>query len=253
MNEQVQELLSIRPPGKPLIIGHRGLAWSYPENTRPSFEAAIAGKADMVELDFRPTVDGHLVCIHDATLKRYLDPVLHPDLQSRPVASYLLEELLRLDLATWKHPQFAGVTVPTLDEILGSYSRQCVLLLERKDGTPEQTLELLQRHDALERVIVQSFDWQYLSDLHRLAPTLALVALGGGMFTGQIDALRDTGASALHWNDLLSAADVAMLHDAEFPVWVYTLNSELAWRGAAAMGIDGITTDRCDTARTVVG
>ncbi len=249
MNDRIRALMSPQPADHPLVIGHRGLAWSYPENTLPSYDAAVAARADMVELDFHPTVDSHLVCVHDTTLARYLDPHLDRDLMYRPVVSYTLDELRRLDVGTWKDKRFAGTTVPALDEVLDKYSRACVLLIERKAGTPEQTLEALQRRDAVEHVVVQSFDWVYLAHLHALAPTLALAALGSGAVEGRIDTLRATGATAAHWNDQLRAADVAAIHAAGLPLWLYTLNSELAWRGALAMQIDGIATDRCDEAR----
>ncbi len=236
------------------MIAHRGLSSLYPENTLASFEAAIAAKADMIELDFQTTLDMSLVCVHDATMKRYLDPVrCRPGLADRPVSSYTLAQIRELDVGAWKDPRFEGVVVPTLDEALDC-CRNSVLLIERKSGTPEQTLAVLDRHAAVERVILHSFDLDYLKAMHAIAPGLALVALGGDVFGSppNLEVCRSVGAVAIHWNDGLCQADVDLLHAEGFPVWVYTLNSELAWRGAVELGLDGITTDRCDVIRDIV-
>jgi glycerophosphoryl diester phosphodiesterase len=63
------------PPGRPLVIGHRGAAAVAPENTLAGLEAAVAAGADMVEFD----VDRGLVVRHPGqpptglTLDRALD------------------------------------------------------------------------------------------------------------------------------------------------------------------------------------
>lgn len=241
-------------PEKPLVIGHRGLPHSHPENTIPSFQAAIAAKADMIELDFQVTADAALVCVHDVTMKRYVDPALHhSDLPARPVSSYTLAQLKELEVGAWKDARFKGTQVPTLGEALDA-CRGTVLLVERKSGTPEQTLAVLNQHAAIDRVIVQAYDMAYLKAMRALAPTLALVALGSGTMGNRIDlaTFHAAGAGAIHWNDRLRAADIDAMHAGGLAVWVYTLNSEIAWRGATELRIDGITTDYCDAIRQVI-
>jgi glycerophosphoryl diester phosphodiesterase len=75
---------------EPFLLAHRGLAQTfsmkgiegdtctaerihepehpYLENTLPSMEAAFDAGADMVELDIKPTKDGHFAVFHDWTL-----------------------------------------------------------------------------------------------------------------------------------------------------------------------------------------
>ncbi|MGH2971292.1 MAG: glycerophosphodiester phosphodiesterase [Gaiellaceae bacterium] len=53
-----------------LKIAHRGDPIAHRENTLPAFAAAIAGGADMIELDVRRTADGRAVVVHDPTLDR---------------------------------------------------------------------------------------------------------------------------------------------------------------------------------------
>lgn len=52
------------------IIGHRGYAALYPENTMLSFKKAYEHGADGIELDIHMTVDNEIIVIHDPTLNR---------------------------------------------------------------------------------------------------------------------------------------------------------------------------------------
>ena len=52
-------------PGRPLVVAHRGYSERYADNSRESFEAAIAAGADLIETDIRAAKDGVLVCVHD--------------------------------------------------------------------------------------------------------------------------------------------------------------------------------------------
>ena len=58
-------------PKKPLIIAHRGVSATYPENTLPSFKRALELEdVYAIEFDIHPTRDGKLVLIHDNTVDR---------------------------------------------------------------------------------------------------------------------------------------------------------------------------------------
>ncbi len=47
------------------IVAHRGYRIVAPENTIPAFQAALAYRPDMLEMDVHRTKDGHLIVIHD--------------------------------------------------------------------------------------------------------------------------------------------------------------------------------------------
>ncbi|MGC0421996.1 glycerophosphodiester phosphodiesterase [Embleya sp. AB8] len=53
-----------------LAVAHRGDPRRYRENTLPSLASALERGADLVEIDLEITRDGHLVLLHDATLRR---------------------------------------------------------------------------------------------------------------------------------------------------------------------------------------
>jgi len=97
----------------PFVIGHRGLPARYPENTLPSFLAAMAAGADGLESDLRLSADGVIMLMHDATLDRTTNctcvwvgggedvcqpqqasPVMCPRVaRSGPISSYTVAQL----------------------------------------------------------------------------------------------------------------------------------------------------------------
>lgn len=93
-----------------VLIAHRGLDDSYPENTLPAFEAAL--KLGMgIEFDIKMTSDQEIVVIHDETLDRTTDGTGN-------VADMSLAQIRELDAGSWKGNEFAGVKVPTFEEAL---------------------------------------------------------------------------------------------------------------------------------------
>src|ERR1700691_3150088 len=57
-------------PPRPRIFGHRGSAGTHPENTLPSFQAAMDLGARYLETDVHMTRDGEIVVSHDPDLAR---------------------------------------------------------------------------------------------------------------------------------------------------------------------------------------
>ena len=85
------------------LQGHRGARGLKPENTLPSFEAALDAGVTSIETDVHLTRDGVPVLVHDATLSprfwwcprrnRSKSPV--PDLTTQPLVSSLTLRQLR--------------------------------------------------------------------------------------------------------------------------------------------------------------
>src|SRR5262245_50144766 len=120
------------------IIAHRGSSLLAPENTLAAAQLAWQEGADGVEGDFRITKDGHIVCVHDASLKRTAGI-------DRRVADCTLDELRAYDVGRWKGEEFTGQRIPTLEEMLGAVPPGKRFFVEVKCG-----LEIL---DELARVI----------------------------------------------------------------------------------------------------
>ncbi len=232
----------------PLCVGHRGAAQDFPENTLPSFMAALAAGADMVELDFHQSADGILICMHDATLDRTTDIGQRLGRKEVKLACLPAAQTLALDAGSWKDPRFAGTPPPTLEQALDVIQAGSITMIEHKGGEPEKLIELLRNKNLIDEVLVQSFDWDFLEAVHQLEPSLTIGALGGEELTDErLVNIRRTGASMVHWNgqDLAANADaIAKLRRRSYLICVYTVNKDEDFLRANALGVDAITTDR---------
>ena len=136
----------------PRLCAHRGFSAALPENTMPSFGAAIALGAPEIEFDVRFTSNGVPVVCHDDRIDRVA-------CGSGLVNEHTLEEIERLDAGSKFSPVFAGVTIPTLEEVLSKFSRHAVINLHLKPlqgAYPADKLEtivgLLDRYGQLDHV-----------------------------------------------------------------------------------------------------
>lgn len=145
------------------VLGHRGISAHYPENTLPSFEAAIDLGVDLIEFDINVTRDGQLVVIHDNDIARTSD---HAGL----TRDYTLAQLKSFDFG---YPAkfgdlYRGYQIPTFEEVLALVKRksETVLLnVEIKDmhhQTVDDTIALLHRFGLEERSVIACFDAELL-------------------------------------------------------------------------------------------
>jgi len=110
---------------RPLVIGHRGFAGRFPENSLEAVAAAVQVGADGVEVDIRPTAEGVWVCHHDRTR------------EGRP-------------LSQWRYRELAVRKVQPLAAILEILPQERWLFLEVKPLATSRLLELL---DPLARLL----------------------------------------------------------------------------------------------------
>lgn len=235
--------------GRPLIIAHRGDSAVAPENTLPSFALALTTGADLVELDYHHSRDGVPVVMHDPTLDRTTDAVARWGRKDIRVDETAAADMQSLDAGAWFGPAFAGVRVPLLTEALDTIQRGSVTLIERKAGDADTCARLLRERGLINRIVVQSFDWDFLRALHALVPEQALGALGP---TGQDKALnpahvavvKELGVRVIVWNESVTADGIRAAHDGGLKVWVYTIDDLEKARTLVALGVDGIITNK---------
>lgn len=243
---------------RPLVIAHRGWSGIAPENTLPAFQLALHAAADLVELDYHHSADGVPVVMHDPTLARTTDAAARWPGSDLHVAARPLAELQALDAGTWFHPRFAGTAMPTLAEALAAIQPTGVTLIERKAGDAATLARLLREFDLVNRVVVQSFDWDFLRALHAELPEQVLGALGprhrsdGRPMTeedkilgpAQLDEMAAAGARVAVWSRSLDASSVAAARARGLKVWVYTIDAPAEMRRLLALGIDGLITNQ---------
>ncbi len=93
------------------VIAHRGASYDAPENTLAAVRLAWERGADAVEVDVHLTADHQLAVIHDANTKRTAGADWR-------VSEKTMAEMWTLDVGRWKGDQFAGQTIPMLEEVL---------------------------------------------------------------------------------------------------------------------------------------
>lgn len=240
--------------GAPIVVAHRGDSGSFPENTLPAFAAALEVGAGMIEFDVHDTSDGVPVCIHDDTLDRTTDAAVVFGRSGSAVAQVRAADLASLDAGRWKGECHGGARIPTLQLALALMLPRTVPMIEHKGGQAATLVELLRRVGAVDRVLVQSFDWDFVRRVGALEPRLTLGALGEGPLTAErLAQAAATRAVLVHWNvHDLRAEDVVALHARGLLCCVYTANTDVELAGAAALGVDAITTNHPARLRALI-
>jgi glycerophosphoryl diester phosphodiesterase len=252
---------------RPQVVAHRGASHDLAEHTLGAYVAALDVGAEALECDVRLTADGHLVCVHDRTLKRIA--------QSRDVISTMeLADLAELDVARWKNPWTdlddeapdrderldRVLTLRTLLETVRDYSartgRRVELAIETKHPTrygglvEKRLVELLAEFgwtgpDAPVRVM--SFSYTALQRVERLAPRLRLVQLieharAWPMLSRAIgpDWVVGPGIQELRDHPRLARRSIAAGHD----LHVWTVNTKRDLHLCLELGVKAIITDR---------
>ena len=139
--------------GKPLVVAHRGASFDAPENTLPAFKLAWEQGADAIEGDFLLTKDGHIVCIHDRTTKRFCD-------QDLVVAKSTLKQLKALDVGSWKNEKYVGTRIPTISEVFATVPEGKKIFVEVKCGVeiiPSLVKEIEESNLGCEQIILICF------------------------------------------------------------------------------------------------
>lgn len=252
---------------RPLVIGHRGYCAVAPENTLPSFQLALDAGADLIELDYQHSKDGVPIVIHDPILDRTTDARKKWKRRRIKVSRTAATEIQTLDAGSWFDAKFAGTKVPLLTEALDFIcGNGSVALIERKSGDAATLAKLLREHKLINRVVVISFDWKFLRELHSLEPDQILGALGPPSrlsngrrpvhprrwLESRLKDLVKTGAAVAVWNRKISKRSVQAAHKNNLKVWVYTVDNARLTRQLLKRGVNALITNRISTIQAAV-
>ncbi|MDQ6734692.1 MAG: hypothetical protein M3Z35_11375, partial [Nitrospirota bacterium] len=168
----------------PLVIAHRGASRHAPENTCLAVSTAIDFGADMVEVDVQLTLDGYAVIFHDSNLGRVGRSTQYGrrQLQFVTIGGLPLQKVKQFDIGRWMSPAFAGLSIPTLEELLATVEGRIGLNLELKvlnAGAKdlwsrglliERVRQALRRYSSQSSLLVSSFDVPVLELAHAAFP-----------------------------------------------------------------------------------
>ena len=253
----------------PLVIAHRGASSEFAEHTLAAYERAIEVGADALECDVRLTADGHVVCVHDATISRTSNGTLAVDTST-------LAQLRRFDFASWMTgaaptapgevaPRYSVLSLETLLDLATSSARPVGLSIETKHPTrqslslEEHVVEALRRFALVPAgasaadpqsaggVRVMSFSARALHRMRVLAPSVPTVYLtsqppahlrDGGLPAGAV--VAGPGLEVLR----VDPGYVARAQSRGHRVHVWTVDEPVDVAFCVSLGVDGIITNR---------
>jgi glycerophosphoryl diester phosphodiesterase len=99
-----------------LIIAHRGDSDNAPENTLPAFDLALQQGFAHFETDCQLSADGQAIILHDEKLGRTNNGT--PGSLAWELSCHQLQQL---DAGAWFDARFAGIHIPTLQQLLDAY------------------------------------------------------------------------------------------------------------------------------------
>jgi glycerophosphoryl diester phosphodiesterase len=220
------------------ITAHRGASVAAPENTMAAFRTAMDAGATYIELDVQRTADGRIVVLHDGDVLRMGgDP--------RKVKDLSAAELQAIDIGRKYGAGFAGEVPPTLEEVIGLVRGRTKINIELKYNVPDPGLapaviDLLERENFLDQVVITSLDYAALKQVESLEPSLRT----GHIVTAAVGNVLRTEADFLSLNSARATASlVRKAHAAGKDVHVWTVNKPEVMLRMIERGVDNIITD----------
>lgn len=222
----------------PFLWAHRGASSLAPENTMAAFSIALECGADGLELDIHLSRDGVPVAIHDETLDR-------TTAGHGQVGSKTLRQLQLLDAGSWFSAEFAGESIPALEDVLKTFSGRVRLNLEIKEFRAGMAvLELLKRYPDAD-CVVSSFDFQLLERLRAADESLPIAVLyASGNWRHAVRFASSLHAVAFHPEaGQVGRPMIAACRQAQLPVYVWTVDHPVHARSLFRTGVAGVFTN----------
>ena len=240
----------------PEIIAHRGYSYVAPENTLAAINLAWLVGADAVEIDIYLTTDNQIVLFHDRTTARTTGVDL-------TVGESSFDQLRALDVGKWKGDQWAGEKIATLEDALATIpegaarasipdrrdKRMFVEIKCHSEIVPN-FLEILDASGCKEdQVAVICFYEDVIRDIKAALPSLEAYWL---CWTDRkpteelIEIAKSANADGLDAMicQAFNEDFVSKLRSAGMGVYVWTVDDDAEALRMAALGVDGITTNR---------
>jgi glycerophosphoryl diester phosphodiesterase len=228
------------PYRRPAVIAHRGASGIAPENTLAAVQKALDAGADMVEIDVHLSKDKKVVVMHDASVIRTTEG-------TEDIENMTLEAIRQLDAGAWYSADYVGERVPTLEEVLTLIQGKAILLIEIKKGRngryaglEQAVIDVVDAHQAREKVIIQSFEYETVQQALQIAPDIEahqLVTAAGGLE-------QYVGIAAINpYYRTLTHRFIRSPHERGLKVFTYTVNSEKEMKKCIRGRVDGIITN----------
>ena len=239
------------------IIAHRGASYDAPENTLPAIRLAWEQGADAVEIDVHLSADRQVAVIHDESTRKTAGV-------KKKVCDQSWAELQKLDVGRWKAAKWAGVCIPSLEQVLATVPTGKRLFIEVKCGEEfiDAAAALLQKRTGKEIVVI-GFSLACMTKLKATFPQLEvcwIVEFKRSLRTGRWsprpqDAIEQARAAGLDGLDVgakgpVTREFVQQANAAGLKIYIWTVDSVSLARKLIDAGVDGLTTNRPGWLRT---
>ncbi len=243
----------------PIVIGHRGAAGEYPENTLLSFERALDQGAAILESDVHLSRDGVPILLHDATLERVCGA-------PGAACDRTWQALCELDAgAGFRAPAGEqpflgrGVRIASLEQAFERFpaARFNLEIKCAGESVLRETLRLIERFERADRTLLTAGEDEIMHGLRgavassrvrpalgaSLSEILAVIAsaLRGDPMPEGVMALQIPAEFA--GKPLVTRALVDHAHANGVEVHVWTINEPAEIDALLRLGVDGIVTD----------
>jgi len=148
-----------------MIIAHRGVSFTLPENSLPAFEASWELGVDGIEGDFHLTKDGEIVCIHDEDTERVCKT-------SAIIHKSTLQDLKKLELY-YEGDTSLNIKIPTLTEVIKTVPKGKKIFIEIKCSTEIVSPLLSQLSKSkmnADQIVIISFNSDVIKTVKNLNP-----------------------------------------------------------------------------------
>lgn len=212
---------------------HRGAPKYCPENTLLSFYTGVYMGANGIETDVQVTKDGVLVLFHDDTLERVTGV-------SGSIKDYTLSELQTF----WVKNGDLKDKIVTFEDFLIHFKHfDITFAIELKVGGIEKAVaDMIIKHGVQDKVVVTSFNYEYLKIFKTFAPNVKL-----GYLTKTVDncviesLLKDGFYEICPEGYLITKENVEKWHDLGLNVRAWGIYNEEIMKNVYDAGADGMT------------
>ncbi|GAB7144923.1 glycerophosphodiester phosphodiesterase [Mycobacterium riyadhense] len=238
-----------------IAMAHRGFtAFKLPMNSMGAFHEAAKLGLRYIETDVRATRDGVAVIQHDR--------ILRPEAGvSGAIDQLLWRDVRSADLG-------AGESVPSLEELLVALPGMRINIDIKAATAIEPTVDVIERLNAHNRVLVTSFSDRRRRRALRLLSKRVASSAGTGAFVACL-AARTPGSWAYAWRTvrdsdclqlpprlggvpIITPALVRAVHASGRQVHAWTVDDPGVMHALLDMDVDGIISDRADLLRDVL-
>ncbi len=266
------------------VQGHRGARGLKPENSIPSFIAALDSGVTTIEMDVAITKDHQIVVSHEPWMNAAICQCAGKIITAKNEMKFNIFQMTYDEVKNWdcglkgneKFPEQEKMVMykPLLRDVILAVENHIknytkyevdynieIKSLPEGDGKfhpkPEEFSEmvyaLLDQYLPMERVIIQSFDFRILKYWHKKYPEIRLAALVENLKT--IDEhIKELGfVPSIYSPDykLLDKDEVKHCHELKMRVVPWTVNDPAEMIALKGMNVDGFITDYPDRARKI--